>query len=142
MRDRLIEILTKSFDEQYEKRGLIIPQYTADYLLANGVMVVDSEVVTNLKPLQTMCGMPLDEVAELITAKEEGRLIVPPCKVGDTVYETDGVRIYESTIDEVTYYTNNVIYYTSGVAFDETAIGHSVFLTREEAERALKGEKQ
>ena len=69
-------------------------------------------------------------------------VIVPPCKVGDTVYETDGVRIYESTIDEVTYYTNNVIYYTSGVAFDETAIGHSVFLTREEAERALKGEKQ
>ena len=72
----------------------------------------------------------------------ENGVIVPPCKVGDTVYETDGVRIYESTIDEVTYYTNNVIYYTSGVAFDETAIGHSVFLTREEAERALKGEKQ
>lgn len=64
-------------------------------------------------------------------------VIVPPCKVGDTVYETDGVRIYESTIDEVTYYTNNVIYYTSGVAFDETAIGHSVFLTREEAEAKL-----
>jgi len=66
-------------------------------------------------------------------------VIVPPCKVGGTVYQTDGVRIYESTIDEVTYYTNNVVYYTSGIAFDETAIGHSVFLTREEAKQILKG---
>ena len=39
MRDRLIEILTKTFDEQYEKRRLITPQHTADYLLANGVIV-------------------------------------------------------------------------------------------------------
>ena len=59
-------------------------------------------------------------------------VIVPPCKVGDTVYETDGVRIYESTIKQV-------IYDTTGVAFDERAIGTSIFLTREEAEQALKG---
>lgn len=56
---------------------------------------------------------------------------VPPCKVGDTVYQTDKVQIYESKI-------KNVIYDTTGIAFSERAIGKTVFLTREEAEKALK----
>ena len=57
-------------------------------------------------------------------------VIVPPCKVGDKVYQTDGVRVYESTITDV-------IYNTCNIAFDERAIGKTVFLTREEAEVAL-----
>ena len=57
-------------------------------------------------------------------------VIVPPCKVGDKVCQTDGSRIYESTVREI-------IYDTDGIAFDETAIGTSVFLAREEAEAAL-----
>lgn len=48
MRDRLIEILTKTFDEQYEKRMLITPQQTADYLLANGVIVPPCKIGTHL----------------------------------------------------------------------------------------------
>lgn len=52
---------------------------------------------------------------------------IPPCKVGDTVYQTDGARVYESVVE-------NVIYDTDGIAFDETAIGESVFLYVEEAE--------
>ena len=52
---------------------------------------------------------------------------IPPCKVGDTVYQTDGERVYESVVE-------NVIYDTDGIAFDETAIGESVFLYVEEAE--------
>lgn len=38
-RKKLIQILTDSFDAQYNQRGLIIPTYTADHLLANGVTV-------------------------------------------------------------------------------------------------------
>lgn len=60
---------------------------------------------------------------------------VSPCKVGDTVYQFDAERIYESRI-------RNVIYETNGIAFDEQAIGKTVFLTREEAERALKENKR
>ena len=52
---------------------------------------------------------------------------IPPCKVGDTVYQTDGERVYESVVKKV-------IYDTDGIAFDETAIGTSVFLRREQAE--------
>ncbi len=29
-------------------------------------------------------------------------VILPPCKVGDKIYQTDGIRIYESTVMEVT----------------------------------------
>lgn len=52
---------------------------------------------------------------------------LPPCKVGDTVYQADGVRVYESVVKKV-------IYDTDGIAFDETAIGTSVFTRREQAE--------
>ncbi len=51
-------------------------------------------------------------------------------KVGDKVYQTDGVRIYESTV-------RNIIYDTYCIAFDESAIGKTVFLLRDEAEKKL-----
>ena len=37
--ERLVELLSKTMDEQYEKRQLITPQHTADFLLANGIIV-------------------------------------------------------------------------------------------------------
>ena len=61
----------------------------------------------------------------------ENGVIVPPCKVGDTVYQIDTAgNIYESKIIKT-------IYDTYGIAFDERAIGKSIFLTREEVEKAL-----
>lgn len=69
-------------------------------------------------------------------------VVVIPCKVGDIVYETDGIRIYESTILDIFLYKNKPYYETDGIDFDESAIGKSVFLTKEDAERALKGEKE
>lgn len=68
----------------------------------------------------------------------ENGVTVPPCKVGDTVYQTDGTRVYLSTINEIIYSKNNTIYATENIAFDERAIGKSIFLTIEEAEQALK----
>ena len=76
------------------------------------------------------------KVKELADYLIANGVIVPPCKVGDTIYQTDGVRIYTSII-------NKVIFVTENIAFDEQAINNSIFLTREEAEKALKekGEK-
>ena len=39
MRERLIELLNKSFDEQYSKRGLLTAPHTANDLIANGVTI-------------------------------------------------------------------------------------------------------
>ena len=55
----------------------------------------------------------------------------PLLAIGDKVYQTDGVRIYESEIKKVIYCAGNI-------AFDKDAIGGSVFLSREEAEKDLE----
>lgn len=72
-----------------------------------------------------------DMEKECIQFKDKSRFSELPCKVGDTVYQVDSERIYESTV-------KRIIYDTDGIAFDERAIGKSVFLTREEAEKAQK----
>lgn len=64
-----------------------------------------------------------------------------PCKVGDKVYQTDGIRIYESTIRTIEISSARTVYFTDNIAFDERAIGNSIFLAREEAEKALEGMK-
>lgn len=74
-----------------------------------------------------LCG-GFDRIRELAEADKDGRVIILPCKV----YETDGVRVYEHTVREVIYET------AGGPAFDKNAIGKRIFLTREEAERALQ----
>ena len=75
---------------------------------------------------------PIDHLRDLIKAEQHGRLVVLPCKVGDTVYQIDAERVYESEVKWI-------IFDCDDIAFDERAIGGSIFLTREEAEAALKG---
>lgn len=69
-----------------------------------------------------------NRLRELAEADKDGRVIILPCKV----YETDGVRVYEHTVREVIYET------AGGPAFDKNAIGKSIFLSREEAEKAME----
>lgn len=56
-----------------------------------------------------------------------------PCKVGDTIYQTDtnGTKIFKSTV-------KGIIFETDGVAFDERAIGESIFLTEEAVKEKMK----
>ena len=55
------------------------------------------------------------------------------CKIsiGDTVYQTDGVNVYESTV-------RRILYDTKDMTFDADAIGSSIFLTRKEAEERME----
>ena len=102
-----------------------------------------------------------EKLAEYETAEEEGRLVVLPCKVGDTVwvithpfnvlddfdfYEDAHDEIYESYISSVTFYEDSNQYriYAKDTKdfikayFMKCDFGKSIFLTREEAEKALK----
>lgn len=76
-------------------------------------------------------GLPIDRLRELAEADKDGRVVVLPCKV----YETDGVRVYEHAVRGIIYRT------AGGPDFDESTIGKSIFLTREEAERAMEGKR-
>jgi hypothetical protein len=81
-----------------------------------------------VRAIARMYGVDTNRLRELAAADRDGRCIILPCKV----YETDGVRMYEHTVREVIYET------AGGPAFDKNAIGKSIFLTREEAEKALQ----
>lgn len=61
----------------------------------------------------------------------EHGVIVLPCKVGVTVYQIDAERVFKIKVKAFIYDTENI-------KFDERSIGKTVFLTREEAEKALK----
>jgi hypothetical protein len=83
-----------------------------------------------------------EELADLIEAKKEGRLVVLPCNPGDMVYRIvwwgkRNVDIRERRVSSVEYNAAGewVIHSTGS-----DVLGKTVFLTREEAEKALKGD--
>lgn len=73
-------------------------------------------------------------------------VIVPPCKVGQTVWVIDNFRTFTKPILEsrtvlsVQYYKSGAIqYHYKDGSFYKEHIGRTVFSTKEEAEQALKG---
>ena len=82
-----------------------------------------------------------EHIRELLRAEKDGRLVVLPCKVGDTIYRCgDPIKkIYEWQIAYVEVYEDETVFVDdSDNTFVEADIGKTVFLTREEAERALE----
>ena len=112
MRDRLIELLNTKI---YPRVGAEPAEVVADFLLDNGV-------------------------------------IVPPCKVGDTVYypwvydgqcgvalnKVESIKIYVNgmPLAVVEDWKSNIP--MPMICFTNDEFGKTVFLTREEAEKALK----
>lgn len=96
-------------------------------------------------------GVTFKRIVALMEADKDGRLVVPPCKAGDTVYEVTSrktiseyrvkairVELFCTFIewDIVAGFVDKSIF---GVPVDE--IGKTVFLTHEEADRALEGKR-
>lgn len=146
MRDRLVKMLNAKQDYGvrcfYNENGQVISkisnEYLSDFLLTKGVIALDTEkvnVAMNLNPIVTAFGMPLDELAELIRAKEEGRLIVLPYKVGDIVYHIgEHIRITDSGWTTIPRIMAEKFHYGM-LDWKYTTL----YPTREEAEQALKG---
>ena len=83
-----------------------------------------------------------EHIRELLRAEKDGRLVVLPCKVGDTIYRCgDPIKkIYEWQIAYVEAYEDETVFVDdSDNTFVEADIGKTVFLTREAAEKALEG---
>ena len=82
-----------------------------------------------------------NRLAEYEDMEEQGLLVRLPCKVGDTIYRCgDPIKkIYEWQIAYVEVYEDETVFVDdSDNTFVEADIGKTVFLTREEAERALE----
>ena len=91
-------------------------------VLVNQRMTMREDVAARMK---LVGGIPLDRLRELVRADRDGRCVVLPCNLGDHIYRVVAGYIFE------------------GIFFIEDAprLGKNVFLTREDAEAALKGEQ-
>ena len=90
------------------------------------------------------------KLAQYEAAEEEGRLVVLPCKVGDTVWmvhqrltSTVNNVVSEMTVTELRGNRLNPIWFVidgeyGRTSFHPSGIGKTFFFTREEAEKALK----
>ena len=89
-----------------------------------------------------------ERIRELLKADRDGQLVVLPCKVGDTVWITGSVRhLYSEKVR--TFFCGNPSYdremadnsvqmiRTKGCDIPIRELGKTVFLNREEAEKAL-----
>lgn len=76
----------------------------------------------------------VQKLSDYEDAEEQGRMIILPCKTGQTVYAKSYI---ENGIAEFEYKTLQHIFddYVNGI------FGETVFLTREEAETALSASK-
>lgn len=95
----------------------------------------------------------LDRFRQLVKADKDGRLVVRPCKVGDTVWAIENPWTGELLKKPIEAYVNGMKKFSHGlyvnVLFDTRKIngtrdyevnhiGKTLFLTCEEAERALE----
>lgn len=80
---------------------------------------------------------------ELAEADKDGRLVLLPCKVGDTVHFVLLGRIIEKPVFSIVSFSNSTRIYCDGTSeyFRPEDIGKTFFLTREEAEAALEAMK-
>ena len=87
-------------------------------------------------------GLPIARLRELAVADKDGRVVVPPCKVGDKLYRVFAGAIFEHRVGSMKYFAIQGRWDIETYPFCpcvESSIGKTVFLTREEAERAMEG---
>ena len=121
----------------YEDTGLtpeeVLPKDKADEIALKLMRLAD---------LESICSY--DRIRELAEADKDGRVVVLPCKVGDTVWRIVRDGEPHITRDEVRdmYFADDmtpcVELVGERVTFTEK-FGKTVFLSREEAEKALRG---
>lgn len=98
----------------------------------------------------------MNKLADYEDAEEQGKLLMAPCKIGNTVWVitslynlgfdgNDECEIFECTVDAIAFYKSGrsqvrlyfvTEYFNEHVRFDD--FGKTVFLTKEEAEVVLE----
>ena len=101
----------------------------------------------NIEETLSGCDYSISRMVELMKADKDGRVVVLPCKVGDTVWANlDGMRhtrkcVIEfanigSRVTTIVFSTVDGLREQYGV--NPSSFGRTVFLSREEAEKALQ----
>ena len=105
-------------------------QYQADFV----------DRLAAYEDMAELCG-GVDRLRELAEADKAGRCVVLPCKVGDKLYRVFAGTIFKHEVRSMKYFAIQEKWDIDAIPFlphVESSIGKTVFLTREEAERALQ----
>lgn len=145
-------LMASDYEEKYtEQEWICVLQ---DRLAAyEDTGLTPEEVAALVKDWSDLCTIVgecggIDRMRELAEADKDGRLVVLPCKAGDRLYEVTGRKttsVYKVRAIRVELFglfiewdiVEGFVWQSlSGINAGE--IGKTVFLTREEAEKALK----
>ena len=87
-----------------------------------------------------MSGNNGDFAEEMADYLIENGVIIPPCKVGDIVYEIRTKQIVEHRVASfrILFYQRFILCFDNMI-FNFKSLNNTVFLTKEEAEKALQG---
>ena len=131
--------------EGYRRNREDLRAYEATGLTPESVealkLSVMGKAITEIKEFNSL---PVNRLRELAEADKDGRLVVLPCKVGDVVYGFHGIQtILPMVVKWVETNTNgwDVAAQYAPMApkfYQFSDFGKTVFLTREEAEKALE----
>lgn len=93
----------------------------------------------------------LDRLREIVQADREGRCVVLPCKLHDKVFFIENGCVKETEVDsfhnwtsgrwKISTHTDRMYEHWKGYEIDFSGIGKTVFLSREDAEKAVEMEE-
>ena len=127
-------------------KGCIVPRLYAR-LGAFEDTELDPEMCANYKTFEDEAiskGVPFKRIVALMEADRDGRLAVLPCRIGDTLFRVFAGEILEHKVRNMRYLAIQGrwdIDTTPFCPYVESSIGKTIFLTREEAEKALEAMK-
>ena len=118
----------------YEDTGLepeeVLPKDKADEIALKLMRLADLESICSCTRLR-----------ELAEADKDGRVVISPCKIGDKLYRVFAGEIFEHRVGSMKYFAIQGrwdIDTTPFCSYVESSIGKTIFLTHEEAEKALE----
>jgi hypothetical protein len=126
-RNRLLDQLV-----EYEDTGLTPEEIDMDHEAA--------------ETLRQLCrGCDLDRLEKLDEADKNGRVVVLPCKIGDVLYRASPSGVVVHRVANMVYRELTSRWYIDTIPnlpYASEELGKTTFLTREEAEKALKEVEQ
>lgn len=135
-------------------KGCIVPQLYARLGAYEDTALTPEEVLPKdkadeialklmqLADLESICSYT--RLRELAEADRSGRLVVLPCKVGDTLFRVFAGEILEHKVRNMRYLAIQGRWDIDTYPFCpyvESSIGKTIFLTREKAEKALEAKR-
>ena len=131
-RNRLKDRLAAYEDSECEPEE-VLPKDKADEIALNLMRLAD---------LESLCSYT--RLRELAEADKDGRVVVPPCKVGDVLYRASPSGVVVHRVVNVVYRGLTSRWYIDTIPnlpYASEELGKTTFFTREEAENALEAMK-